>query len=88
MTQELDHRIKELCERIIKEQDSHVFLDLITERNQRLEERDMILDGQGIRLVSKQSEQLLAQETNSGEHRAHGREDVGLGIADSPPGIT
>jgi hypothetical protein len=60
MTQELDHRIKELCGRIIKEQDSHVFLGLIAELNRCLEERDKIFDGQAIRLVSKQSEQLLA----------------------------
>jgi hypothetical protein len=60
MTQELDHRIKELCERIIKEQDSRVFLGLVPELNQRLEERDKIVAEQGIGLISKQSEQLLA----------------------------
>jgi hypothetical protein len=63
MTQELDKRIKELCELITKEKNSQVFLNLVTELNQRLGESDKILHEQRIRLVSKQSEQLL--ETSS-----------------------
>jgi hypothetical protein len=40
MTRELDSRIKELCQRIIKEKDNHLFQDLVIELNLRLEERD------------------------------------------------
>jgi hypothetical protein len=51
MTQELDSRIKELCELITKERDSYVFLALVAELNRRLEEKDKLLDGE-MRLVS------------------------------------
>jgi hypothetical protein len=56
MTQELDTRIKELCELIINEKNGLVFQDLVMELKLRLEERDKI---RGITLVPKQSDQLL-----------------------------
>jgi hypothetical protein len=40
MTQEMDDRIKELCEMVAKEQDKHVFIDLMMELDQRLEARE------------------------------------------------
>jgi hypothetical protein len=46
MTRELDSRIKELCELITRERDSHVFLALVAELNQRFEEKDRLLDGE------------------------------------------
>ncbi len=51
MTRELDSRIKELCGLIIREENSDDLLDLITELNQRLEERETI-PAQGAKLVS------------------------------------
>jgi hypothetical protein len=62
MTQELDKRIKELCKLIIKKKDSLLFQELVMELNQRLEERDKILDRR-LELISKQRDQLL--ETSS-----------------------
>jgi hypothetical protein len=55
MTQEIDHRIKELCELITKEQNRLIFLDLVIELNQRLEEKDKKLE-RGIRLISNRSD--------------------------------
>jgi hypothetical protein len=51
MTQERDIRIQELCELITKERDSQVFLALVAELHQHLEEKDTLLDGE-MKLVS------------------------------------
>jgi hypothetical protein len=36
MSHDIDARIKEVCSRIVTEQDSHIFLELVTELNQLL----------------------------------------------------
>lgn len=69
MTQELDRRIKELCELITKERERHVFLALVAELNQCLEEKDKPGEGE-TKLVSNPAV-ITWLITNSPTFRPH-----------------